>query len=439
MKNTTIFRKVTFKIPSPFTVLLGGILFIGLIIILFPVEILYTGTLYSWLYVELSLFFLFLGLLLGRGKLVFKNSKIDILLNIKTVKRIFILCLILTMFGMVLKVYDIFFVRGVSLLQGMMENREMLEESGSDIFGIISAITYPNILFLPFFYFVLKRLKSVNFILFSLFVLVVIFPVLNMVLLGSRSFLMIFILVNLFYMYILGYFNFKLKNMTFLVILFFLFFTVSGYIFDIRTTMIGLDAVNSTQTSVYAYFIPLNNSMLQILNTTRESIFYYPILGSINFFQYMAHGFFELLYLIDHFNLHHLYYGQQDFAVFVKFLDKILNIPFSFADNQKFLVRTGIYNTFFGPIYYDFGFYGIFITFLLGIIIGKINKTIIFKQNYLIIIIYSYMLLLLYFILVVNLITFAQGLYNLISFVIFYMIAKLIMKLKFKKIRIKEY
>ena len=423
LKNRPVFIKI--KIPSPFTALFAGVFFVFFCITMVPANYLYTGTIYSWLYIEASLILLFLGLLSGSKRLYFKSDSVYISSDFKTIKKILSTAVILSSLGVILRLYDKLVIRGASPFLNMMENRELLVESGTNIFSIISSFFYPLVLFLPFFFLLYKSAGGRQWYYSIAVSSLSAFPLFDGILLGSRSVMMIWLLLIVFYLYSFGYFKMKPRFLILLIIGTAVFFIFNGFIFDARTKQIGIDPIESTQLSVYANFLPLSDGMKEYLLTTNNKISYYFLLGVINFLQYMAHGLFELLYLVDNFNIENIYLGQQDFAVVVKFFYKIFNIPFSFVENQGHLVRTGIYNTLFGPIYYDFTFFGIIFVFMLGFFIGKITKYIRKKNSFLLIPIYFYFLLLLFFSLVVNLITFAQGIYNFTSFAILYLFVTL--------------
>lgn len=420
IKNRPVFIKI--KIPSPFTSLSAGIFFVFFCIIVVPANYQYTGTIYSWLYIGISLILMFFGLFIGSKRLYFKPDLVYVSSDFKTIKKILSTATALAVIGVVLRLYDKLVLRGASPFLNMVENREMLMESGTNIFSIISSFLYPLVLFLPFF-FLLYRSAGGKKWHYSITVIVLsAFPIFDGILLGSRSVMMIWLLLAVLYIYSFGYFKIRPRYLILLIIGTIAFFIFNGYIFDARTRQIGINPIESTQLSVYANFLPLSDDMKAYLSSTNNILLYYFLVGIINFLQYMAHGLFELLYLIDNFNIENIYFGQQNFAVVMKFFYKILNIPFSFAENQEYLVRTGIYNTLFGPVYYDFAFLGIVFIFILGFIIGKTAKYISKKKSFMLVPIYFYFLLLLFFSLIVNLITFAQGIYNLTSFAMLYLL-----------------
>ena len=413
------------KIISPITIFLMGILFIGILILIAPVDYLYLGSPYSWIYVEFSIFSLLAGLIFGMGGIRLKSTIISVNVNIKTLKNIFILASSLASFGVILRIIDKYYIRGASISVNMMENRDILAESGINIFSVLSSFFYPLVLLLPFLYLLLRKVNAQNIFYFLILTLLSLFPIIDSILFGSRSVIMIFAFLILMYLYVFGFFVFKMTKMKAIMIpvILILFFVLNGYMFDHRTSLIDMEAYESTQISVYAYFLPLKDSYVTLLQSNKGNLIYFFILGILNFVQYMTHGLFELLYLVDNFASYKMLLGEQNFAIIVKFIHKILQIPFSFTDNFELLVRTGIYNTLFGPIYYDFAFFGIGFSLILGLLIGHISKNVANGDIFLYPL-YLYFLLLLFFSLVVNMIIFGQGLYNMVAFSIFYFLSK---------------
>lgn len=434
--NNNSYVYFTLTIFSPIKIFLIGVFFITFLIVIAPVKILYFGTLYSWLYLLLSIIFILLGLTLGMKSFRLKAQKTSIKISKKLLKTFFYLASLLAFFGVILRIYDKYFIRGVNLSMEVMQNRDLLTEAGANTFSVISSFFYPLVMLIPFLYLLLRRthLNKIRHLLIT--ISLSLFPVIDGILLGSRSTILVFIFLNILYLMSTNYINIKLnlKN----IIIFFLFlvilFILNGLMFDMRTNLISIDPIKSTQTSVYAFFIPLENDYLNLLYSIEGSLLYFFILGMINFIQYMVHGVFELLYLVDNFNIEHTFWGEQNFAVIIKFIYKILDIPFSFSDHQQLLSRTGIYNTLFGPIYYDFHFFGIIFVFILSFFIGNIFNKIV-KGNIFLYPLYIYFISILFFSLVVNMIIFAQGLYTIVAFSLFYYISKILLWKKIQGVK----
>ena len=91
--------EILLNIPSSITVSILGILFVFLLIILAPVEIKYTGTSYSWLYVVVSVVALIVGQIFGSGVTCFKSKANYFSIDRRTLLRFFKFVLVLSTFG----------------------------------------------------------------------------------------------------------------------------------------------------------------------------------------------------------------------------------------------------------------------------------------------------------------------------------------------------
>jgi len=421
-KNTI---EITLQIISPMTMFMLGVLFIMFLILIAPVNFLYLGTPYSWIYLELCIIFLLLGITTGMKGILIKSTPITISINAMTLKQIFYLGIFLASFGAILRIIDRYYIRGASISKNVFENREIVSETGINFFSVLSSFFYPVILLLPFLYLLLYQARIHSFRHTFILSLLALFYITDSILFGSRSILMIWMFLILLYLYVFNILKFKVtkNSLTLFFILSILFFIANGYMFDHRTSLMGMEAYESTQISVYAYFLPLDDFYVSLLESNKGNLFYFFILGIVNFIQYMVHGLFELFYLVDNFDTDNMLLGEQNFAVVIKFIYKIFQIPFSFTDNAEVLVRTGIYNTLFGPLYYDFGWGATVFSLILGLMIGFISKKALSGDLFLLPL-QLYFLLLLFFALIVDTIIFAQGIYNMVAFSIFYFLSK---------------
>lgn len=96
-----------------------------------------------------------------------------------------------------------------------------------------------------------------------------------------------------------------------------------------------------------------------------DNPYYHLSMYSLN--HYMSHGVMEYIKLVNHIgNPMGTFYGQHEFNVYFKAL-RLVGVPLrSFGELNNELDRTGVYTTFFGPFYLDFGLLGAFILVVLG-------------------------------------------------------------------------
>ena len=121
---------------------------------------------------------------------------------------------------------------------------------------------------------------------------------------------------------------------------------------------------------------------------TSDNPYYLMSMYSLN--HYMTHGVMEYIKLVNHVEKPFgSFYGQYQFNVYFKAL-RLLGFPIkSFEELNKKLDRTGVYTTFWGVFYLDFGVLGAFLLIILGYGIKKCyNKAL--NGNIICILIYSY-------------------------------------------------
>ena len=427
-------KNISIEIPSPFSALTWGMISYMFIYFISPLSPKYVGTLYSWSYIILSIGGLYLGLLFGYKRLTFKRKKIQIYIDVKALKKVFKIILIISILGVLLRIVDKYYLRGASLALDIVGNREALSAQSTGIISIISAILYPFSFIIFFYYLFLKRIKSISSIWLLFVIPIALFPIIDGVFFGSRSSALVFVSLFIFYLGIFKFLKLKLniKTLVLSLLFFVAMFSLSGYMFSFRTESLGMDPVLSTQISGYAYFVQLDEEWTSFLYSVKGNLIYYFYIGVINFVQYVIHGVFELLYLVDNFNTENLTYGGQNFFIILKFFARIFGFSLDFVRDAQ--LRLGIYTTFLGPIYYDFSYFGVLFSFLFGFFTGRLGANI-FKKNKLTLLpLYLYMLVILFFVLVVSLLVSAQGMYVIVTFYLAHLIAKRYMNKRTLKI-----
>jgi oligosaccharide repeat unit polymerase len=87
----------------------------------------------------------------------------------------------------------------------------------------------------------------------------------------------------------------------------------------------------------------------------------------------MTHGVMEYIKMVNHVeNPLGTYYGQYEFNIYFKAL-KVLGLPIkSYGELTKIQKRTGVYTTFWGDYYIDFGLLGVILMIFIGYLVKKI-------------------------------------------------------------------
>src|SRR5690606_6109845 len=99
-------------------------------------------------------------------------------------------------------------------------------------------------------------------------------------------------------------------------------------------------------------------------------------LGLLNFIHYQVHGFFEFSRLYTHLESSTgYYYGKFELYPFLKVFNLFgIDTGLNFQEMSQVLKKQGVYTTFWGPFYIDFGVWGFLIIFFVGRWVGKLSR-----------------------------------------------------------------
>jgi hypothetical protein len=408
---------------NPIKATLYGLLFWSFLFLFFPLNVKYKLNFFPVLLIILNYAFF----LLGVKSLSTVNVEEKALYKIDTrvLKKIMYVIIVIAFTGFLLKMFDKFYLRDTSFSNTMSENRVLLSKSGPSIISIISAITNP-FSFLPLFiyYFLKQKGKLLFLVCFFLFFS----ASFEFIVLGSRSGL--FILLILFSLYLVYFKKIKITLGKFIILSVALFFLgiYSINLFISRTT----DFTKSDAKSVthiltkanYNFTIEPTEGTKKVILSSESKTYQSAHLGLINFVQYYLHGIYEFGYMYDnHENSYN--YGAYTFNVFAKFINIIFRTNIDLEKIQKSPPRTGIYTTFFGPIFMDFGWFSLVFMFFFGVFQKHTyNKVLNGRFQYTPLL--FYFLIIDFFLLVINFISGAQGLYTIVSFILFAIIYSLL-------------
>lgn len=147
-------------------------------------------------------------------------------------------------------------------------------------------------------------------------------------------------------------------------------------------------------------------------------------MGLVPIMQYYLHGLFEfgLLWDYSNFATGHAY-GAAQFFPYVKALE-ILGITTIPATSLLF-PRIGVFTSFFGPLWVDFGWFGPFFMVAFGMLAKRLGKAVA-ANSVAAVPLYSYLVTVILLMPVGNLISSAQGVYILNAFLIFAVVTRLV-------------
>lgn len=367
------------------------------------------------------IFFNILAFILGSLFYRSRTKSIIIPRSNKHIRKLFMIVFYLAVLGLTAKFIDRFFIRGISIEADFFSNRETMEQGGGNALAIISAILTPMGL-IPLF--LMWKYKLGFNKIFKLVVFVLFFAQLfDAFLLGSRSIMFVlFILIGLFLFYFKKL-QLTLKKTILIIIAFLSFMLLMNYIFLERTKAFAGDK---------AYEIVLNQSNFNYTLTSNKEFKQEfrkmnPVYQTIAFtyittVQYFTHGMIEFTYLYGNFNQDHSF-GQYTFNVYARFLSKITGAHYDAKELQELAPRQGVYTTFFGPLFIDFGWISILFMLFFGKIVRSVHEKA-RKGSDWAILMYFYFFIVLMFSPVFNFINGAGGIFILTSFILFFIISK---------------
>ena len=345
--------------------------------------------------------------------------------NTASLKRFYCASIAVALIASVLRIYDKFMVRGVSLAQSVLENREAAEEGSGSTVAIVAALLTGTI-FVPLF---LKECYAIKVNTSWTVVSYLIFfsPVLDLIAGGSRSLLLVLIIIFIYIKVISGVIRISKTKLLILLVLGNIVVLLFGIIFLSRTEEVLGDRTVKYLVSGDANFMytisPPREHVISILNTQSPTLQKIRTVYLTTAYYYI-HSVFEYLYLIENFSQRQFQYGSYTFFVIPKMFSKIGLLHFSMDELRRSTVRPGVYTTFMGPIFIDYGWYSPLFMFIFGVVVSAIHRNA-RREKPIALLAYSYIIIILFFLPVFNFISGASGSYLLVSFVISFLLSKL--------------
>lgn len=426
------------KYISPIKVTIYGLL-VYLILLFSPfIEIKGELSFLPMLLIILSYLMFFMGLFFESkilSKLIYRKK--TMIINTETISglnsisqpyiiKAYKISLILSLIGIILKLIDRFLIRKLSLFFTIMVNREMASSYSNNIFAIAGSVIF-MLCIVPFFLvhfiedekFNLKKNKLISFLVFLYYPF-------DGLLFGSRF--PFFISLGIFIIYLLYLWHGKSigKKLIYVALIIFLsinIFLYSSSIWLKRLSEMNINTKYTLFSSLYARYIPASDLVIRIMynsNALTKQIIY----SITNFVQYYIHGSFIFQDVFNFVSQTNNYsYGKYTFFIIYKFLLKLLGKD---LDINKYAALydpyPGIYKTFFGPLYIDFGWLILLFMFIFGIFVSIIYRKV-RNGNVIYMPLYSFLVITIFSMPVVNLIQ-GTGTYLVVAYAIMLFIIK---------------
>ncbi|MDD3352754.1 hypothetical protein [Zoogloea sp.] len=321
--------------------------------------------------------------------------------------------------GISIRVYDRYINRGASAVESALEVREVLADASAGPLASLGAVLYP-FCYIPLMLiwggFVYRsNSKFAKWVAVVLFVL----PALDSLLLLSRSQLIVACSMMYFAATCALYEGRSFpRQMGLPVIAGVLGLVgVSVFAFLTRLDQMNMDLAFSILNSVYGYTIKPNELALHLMS--QGDTLGQVVASVMPIFQYYLHGLFEFGLLWDRPDGQEFGYGVGHFAPYLKALS-VFGLTESLS-TESLYYRSGIFTTFFGTLWMDFGWFGPLVMLFFGLICKYVAEKA--RGGYLQALpIYVYFCVVIFFMPVVSFLISAQGMYVVNTFVLFWVL-----------------
>lgn len=291
--------------------------------------------------------------------------------NTKTVKKFLALLVIIGFIGTVLLLVDRYMIRGVLLMADALENREILSHTKPSLLSAIAAMG-SSIGILSYMTIWVAELNQVAIRRWIKIVaaLSVVTAILVSIQLGSRSLLLVILLSYLF-----GWFfilrmrggGIKISHILIMLSLILAMAIVSSWLMVRRVEIMGFSMLESILTSAYAEMIVPSEFVLNAIQKDDNLTAF--IAGLFSLVQYVFHGIYEFSLLYNNFDGEHEV-GSRTLWLPLKVASVLTRGGIFVGDFDNSGIREGVFTTFVGPIFIDFGLMSPFILFLYGMLVG---------------------------------------------------------------------
>lgn len=187
---------------------------------------------------------------------------------------------------------------------------------------------------------------------------------------------------------------------------------------------------DSILNSAYGYVLSPNSWARDLMMD--EGLAGVAVSRSLPILQYYLHGLFEFGLLWDRSGDQIFTYGTQIFAPYIKLLS-VAGIIESFAPPLEAYYRVGVFTTFFGPLWIEFGWLGIVFMFVFGMFCKYVARKAL-RGRVAFLPMHAYLCVVLLFLPVVNFLISAQGMYILNAFIIFALVTSYSRRLGLRRI-----
>jgi hypothetical protein len=157
-----------------------------------------------------------------------------------------------------------------------------------------------------------------------------------------------------------------LKKFALVAIVVLLFFLYSATLLVDRLETMGLSIITGLEYLETAHHLTINEGLMELAE--KSELVGTIVYALVSLTHYFVHGYYQFFLLYQSFGLDNLTYGASQFYPIFKFFRVLGFETVSAADLVSILEEPGVYTTFFGPVFMDFGYWGFLYCFILGLI-----------------------------------------------------------------------
>jgi hypothetical protein len=334
-----------------------------------PIKMYASAQLYPYLILGLSFGGLLLGLSVFEMRSIPKIS-VDPAEQQRLLRILYKLTFSLGLCGIVFRIIDWVVYRGFAIGLDFAENMQKASEGGGNAFSSMAVFLVPFTVAPYMFYAVARRNGWRVGRTWTAAGLAILWPILTLML-GSRSsmFMQVGMLV-IARVLIFPRFP-KIAFWTVLVVFLTLVYA-AGFLFIERVTQFGLNIDKVARLSVFTNLVPATGEYYHLSATLSESLKNILFINT-TMMQYYLHGVPEFVYLVEHYG-HGEAWGGFTFTSVTRILAALAGRDYDAETIINLSPRLGVYTTFFGPLFIDFGPLTPVVAVLLGAFVSWVRR-----------------------------------------------------------------
>jgi hypothetical protein len=321
--------------------------------------------------------------------------------------------------AMGLRVFDRIVLRGVSYAADSASVRDALSNTGFSVYSAIGSILMP-FCFIPLLLLISAGKKRGKYAKYIIAILLFSLPILESLAQLSRSVLLLTIAFGVVATSLLRFKGqvFQARFLIPMLVSALALLLISSVIFTQRLSDYNRNLDDSLVTSAYAEaFIPNEDAMMALHSQNGlKAQFYESYLPAS---MYYLSGFYELDLLLNRPDEQGFASGRYMFDSYIRIYDMLFGSKYAIdtSYDSQYIYRNGVFTSFFGTIWVDFGYLSIIFMCIFGYICQKLSVIIKRKEKYMPL--YTFFMVATFYMPVVNFVTMGFGFFMIHGFLVY--------------------